>query len=113
MNVIQGKQAGGWTFKVSHDVDYEKERKQVAAELMQFQKDHPELEILGCITSPTTIDMWVANLTPENEALNGTVMHGRTVLLTGALLIMDSGWRESRRRGNRGQVEAQRLYPGT
>ena len=81
MNVIQGKQAGGWTFKVSHDVDYEKERKQVAAELMQFQKDHPELEILGCITSPTTIDMWVANLTPENEALNGTVMHGRTIEL--------------------------------
>jgi len=81
VNVIQGKQAGGWTFKVSHDVDYEKERKQVAAELMQFQKDHPELEILGCITSPTTIDMWVANLTPENEALNGTVMHGRTVLV--------------------------------
>lgn len=81
MEALQGREIGDWTLTVSHDVDYEKERKQVAAELMQFRKDHPELEILGCITSPTTIDMWVANLTPENEALNGTVMHGRTVLV--------------------------------
>lgn len=27
--------------------------------------------------------MWVRNRTPENEALNGTVMYGRTIELIG------------------------------
>lgn len=84
VKAIQGRQIGGWTLKVIHDVDYENERKQVSAELMQFQKDHPELEISGfIITSPTRMEMWVHNRTPENEALNGTVMYGRTIELIG------------------------------
>lgn len=99
MKAIQGKQVGGWTFKVIHDVDYEEEREQVAAELMQFQKDHPELEISGfIITSPAHMEMWVRNRTPENEALNGTVMYGRTIELIGGTsreeLMM---WEELRR----------------
>ena len=57
VKAIQARQVCGWTFKVVHDVDYEKERKQVAAELMQFQKDHPELEISGfIITSPAHME---------------------------------------------------------
>lgn len=84
VKAIQGRQAGGWTFKVIHNLDYENERKQAAAELMQFQNDHPELEISGfIITSPAHVEMWVRNRTPENEALNGTVMYGRTIELIG------------------------------
>ncbi|WP_342685927.1 MULTISPECIES: hypothetical protein [unclassified Methanoculleus] len=85
VKAIQGKQVGGWTFTVIHDPEYEKEYKkefeQLGAELVQFQKDHPELQISGFVTSPTEIEIWVRNLTPENEALNGTVMHNRTVLI--------------------------------
>lgn len=84
VKAIQARQICGWTFRVVHDIDYEKERKQVAAELLQFQKDHPELEISGFIvTSPAHMEMWVRNRTPENEALNGTVMYGRTIELIG------------------------------
>lgn len=85
VDAIQGKQVDGWTFTVIHDVNYEKEHEkdleQLAAELMQLQKDHPELQISSFATSATEIDMWVFNRTPENEALNGTVMHNRTVLI--------------------------------
>ena len=79
VKAIQGRRAGGWIFQVIHDVDYEKELDQLAAELVQLQEDHPELEISSFMTSPTEIGVWVRNRTPENEALNGTVMHGRTV----------------------------------
>ncbi len=89
MEALQGRKIGDWTLTVIHDVDYEKEREQVAAELLQFQKEHPELEIVGCITSPTTIDMWVRNLTPDNEVLNGTVMHNRTVQVLWESLHVD------------------------
>jgi len=81
MEVLQGRESGDWTFTVLHDVDYEKERKQLVAELLQFRKDHPELEIGGFAISPTELQLWVANRTPENEVLNGTVMHNRTVEL--------------------------------
>ena len=80
---LQGREVGGWTFNVVHDADYgkeyEKELEQLGAELAQLREDHPELQISGFMTSPTEIDMWVRNLTPENEALNGTVIHNRTV----------------------------------
>ncbi|WP_292364568.1 MULTISPECIES: hypothetical protein [unclassified Methanoculleus] len=83
VDAIQGRQVGGWTFKVVHDADYEKEYEkeleQLGAELVQLQEDHPELQISGFMTSPTEIGVWVRNLTPENEALNDTVIHNRTV----------------------------------
>ena len=85
VGAVRGKQVGGWTFRVVHDLEdekaYEKEFEHLAAELMQFKKDHPELQISSFATSPTQIDMWVRNLTPENKALNGTTMHNRTVLI--------------------------------
>ncbi len=81
MEALQGREIGDWTFTVIHDVDYEKERKQLVAELLQFRKDHLELEIGGFAISPTELQLWVANRTPANEVLNGTVMHGRTVEL--------------------------------
>ncbi len=85
VDAVQGKQVAGWTFTVVHNLEderaYEKEREQVVAELLRFQKDHPELQISSFATSPTQIDVWVRNLTPENEALNGTTMHNRTVLI--------------------------------
>ena len=39
------------------------------------------MQAVNFVTSPTEIRLWVANRTPANEALNGTVMHGRTVEL--------------------------------
>lgn len=85
VDAVQGRQVDGWTFTVIHDLDYEKkykkELKQLGAELVQIQNDHLELQIVGFATSATEIQVWVANRTPENEALNGTVMHGRTVLI--------------------------------
>jgi len=83
VNAIQGRQISGWTFQVIHDVDYEKELEHLGAELVQFQKDHPELQISGFETSPTELDIWVTNRTPENEALDGTVMYNRTVQVIG------------------------------
>ena len=85
VQAVQGKQVAGWTFNVVHDLEdektYEKDLERLAAELVQFKKDHPELQISSFATSPTQIDMWVRSLTPENEALNGTVMHNRIVLI--------------------------------
>ncbi|WP_342771695.1 hypothetical protein [Methanoculleus sp. UBA331] len=81
VDAVQGKQVAGWTFTVIHDLEYEKERERVVAELLQFQKDHPELQISSFAVSPTEIWVWVRNLTPETEALNGTTMHNRTVLI--------------------------------
>ncbi|MDK2889393.1 MAG: hypothetical protein PWR21_24 [Methanoculleus sp.] len=81
MEALQGREIGDWTLTVIHDVDYEKEREQLVAELLQFRKDHPELEIGAFSISPTELELWVANRTPANEVLNGTVMHGRTVEL--------------------------------
>jgi len=85
MDAVQGKQIAGWTFNVVHNLEdektYEKDLERLAAELVQFKKDHPELQISSFATSPTQIDMWVRSLTPENEALNGTVMHNRIVLI--------------------------------
>jgi len=103
LNAVQGRQVGGWTFKVVHDLDYEKEYEreleQLAAELAQLREDHPELEISGFMTSSTEIDMWVHNLTPGNEALNGTVIHNRTVQIYWSpidsairMAIEEAGW---------------------
>lgn len=103
VDALQGRQVGGWTFKVVHDLDYEKEYEreleQLAAELAQLREDHPELEISGFMTSSTEIDMWVHNLTPGNEALNGTVIHNRTVQIYWSpidsairMAIEEAGW---------------------
>ena len=103
VNALQGRQVGGWTFQVIHDTDYEKEYKkeleQLGAELVQLREDHPELEISGFMTSPTEIGVWVRNLTPENEALNGTVIHNRTVQIYWSpvdyairMAIEEAGW---------------------
>lgn len=81
IDAVQGRQVDGWIFKVIHDIEYEKELGHLGAELMQFKKDNPELQISSFATSSEEIWVWVRNLTPENEALNGTVMHDRTVLV--------------------------------
>ncbi|ABN58001.1 hypothetical protein Memar_2075 [Methanoculleus marisnigri JR1] len=81
IDAVQGRQVNGWAFTVIHDLEYEKELEHLGAELMQFKKDHPELQISSFATSSEEIWVWVRNLTPENEALNGTVIHDRTVLI--------------------------------
>lgn len=78
VNALQGKHINNWTINVVHDVDYEKERNQAWAEFIELEKD-PELQIAGFDMSAKDVNMWVYNLTPENQALDGKVIHGRTI----------------------------------
>lgn len=75
---LQNTKINKWTFKVVHDVDTENERKQAWAEAMELEKN-PELQIGGVDLGRDEITMWVFNLTPENQALDGKVIHGRTI----------------------------------
>jgi hypothetical protein len=103
VNAIQGRQVGGWTFQVIHDADnekeYKKELEQLGAKLVQLREDHPELQISSFMTSSTEIGVWVFNRTPENEALNGTVIRNRTVQIYWSpidyairMAIEEAGW---------------------
>jgi hypothetical protein len=77
---LQGKQIGNWTIKVIHDVSYEKERDLVRTEIMELEKD-PELQIAESDRGAggKEVNIWVFNLTPENQALNGKKIHGWTI----------------------------------
>jgi len=56
------------------------------------------------------MEMWVRNRTPENEALNGTVMYGRTIELIGG--APKEMWEEMKKTEpasrDRGQIEVQK-----
>ena len=79
----QGMQIGEWSFKVIHDTEYEEEMKAAAAYFQEMKKNRPELEIAGIGMSSKEVDMWVYNRTPENLALDGTVILNRTIHVYG------------------------------
>jgi flagellar basal body-associated protein FliL len=83
---LQGKEIGGWKVNVIPDVDYMKEMDAAENEVMEMKKD-PELQISGIsMTSGNGIKeirIWVYNRTPENEALEGKVIHGWTIHISG------------------------------
>jgi hypothetical protein len=78
VNDLQGRQVGNWTIRVVHDVNYEKELNLLVADLEEL-RENPELNIASFTVSPKKVNILVWNLTPENQALKGTMMHGRRV----------------------------------
>jgi len=75
---LQGKTIGGWTIVVEPDTEYLAEKEQAWAVFMEMEKD-PALQISTFDMSSKEVYFWVYNLTPENEALDGTIILNRTV----------------------------------
>jgi hypothetical protein len=78
VNELQGRQVDNWTIRVVHDVNYERELNLLVADLEKL-RENPELNIATFSVSPEYVNILVSNLTPENQALEGTMMHGRRV----------------------------------
>jgi hypothetical protein len=75
---LQGRTIGGWTIVVKPDTEYLAEKEQAWAVFMEMEKD-PALQISTFDMSSKEVYLWVYNLTPENEALDGTIILNRTV----------------------------------
>lgn len=78
VNSLKDAKTGEWTFKVIHDINYEKELEQAWAVFMEMEND-PALQISTFDMSSEEVLIWVTNLTPENKALDGTVILNRTI----------------------------------
>ena len=78
---LQSKQLRGWKVIVLPDIDYLDEMKTAEAEVIELGKDHPELKIVGSsmVSGDKEIEIWVSGSSPENEALEGKVIHGWTI----------------------------------
>ena len=87
---LQAKQISNWTIKIIHDVAYEEKRDQVWTELLELE-ENPELQIAGFDMGAGEVNMWVYNLTPENQALDGQKIHGWTIHIWKALTPTPTG----------------------
>ena len=83
---LEDKTICGWNISVQSDIDYINEKEAATAEIMELKKD-PELQISGFMSAADreekTVIVWVYNRTPENEALDGKVIHGWKILIAG------------------------------
>ena len=83
---LEDKTICGWNISVRSDINYINEKKAAMAEIRELEKD-PELQIAGFMSAADreekTVIVWVYNRTPENEALDGKVIHGWKILIAG------------------------------
>lgn len=77
---LQGARINNWTIQVFYDAEYEKERNLAWEAFMNIEKD-PGLDIAAFDMGSDEVIMWVWNLTPENQALDGKVIHGRRIFI--------------------------------
>ncbi len=82
LNRLQEKRVGNWTVTSILDIEYIRKMETTRAELMRLEKD-PKMQIAGFTMDvgpgETEVNMWVYNLTPENQALDGQKIHGWTI----------------------------------
>ncbi len=79
---FNGKVISGWTINVTYDAEYRREEEKLNAELERL-KEKPEMEIGGWVygiddprIGNKRVDIFVGNLTPENQQLRGTRING-------------------------------------
>ena len=78
---LHGKIINGWTMNITEDVELKKEEEKLIAELERL-KEKPEMEIGAWSygwdprTGYKEVTIFVDNLTPENQQLNGKTIDG-------------------------------------
>ena len=82
---LNGKIIDGWTMNISEDVEFKREEEKLNAELERL-KEKPEMEIGGWVISNKRVDIFVDNLTPENQQLRGKMIDGWKVHVWKSLL---------------------------
>ena len=88
---LNGKIIDGWTMNISEDVEFKREEEKLNAELKRL-KEKPEMEIAGWVygwnprTGYKEVTIFVDNLTPENQQLNGKTIDGWKVHVYKSLL---------------------------
>ena len=94
LNRLQEKRVGNWTVTSVPDIEYIRKMETTRAELMRLEKD-PKMQIAGFTMDvgpgETEVNMWVYNLTPENQALDGQKIHGWTIHIWKALTPTPTG----------------------
>jgi hypothetical protein len=83
---LEKKKIGNWNITVLPDIDYINEKEAATAEIMKLEKD-PELQIAAIMSAADREEkvfiIWVYNRTPKNEALDGKVIHGWKIRISG------------------------------
>ena len=88
---LNGKIIDGWTMNISEDVEFKREEEKLNAELEQL-KEKPEMKIAAWSygwdprTGYKDVDIFVDNLTPENQQLNGKMIDSWKVHVWKSLL---------------------------
>jgi len=88
---LHGKIINGWTMNITEDVELKKEEEKLIAELERL-KEKPEMEIGGWVygwdprTGYKDVEIYVYNLTPENQQLRGKMIDGWKVHVWKSLL---------------------------
>ena len=88
---LNGKIIDGWTMNISEDVEFKREEEKLNAELERL-KEKPEMEIAAWSygwdprTGYKDVDIFVDNLTPENQQLHGKTIDGWKVHVWKSLL---------------------------
>ena len=82
---LNGKIIDGWTMNISEDIEFKREVEKLNAELERL-KEKPEMEIAGWVISNKRVDIFVYNLTPENQQLHGKTIDGWKVHVWKSLL---------------------------
>ncbi|MGB2842328.1 MAG: hypothetical protein WBC40_07620 [Halobacteriota archaeon] len=79
---FNGNVISGWTINVTYDAEYRKEEEKLNAELERL-KEKPAMEIGGWVygiddprIGNKRVDIFVGNLTPENQQLHGKMIDG-------------------------------------
>ena len=88
---LNGKIIDGWTMNISEDIEFKREVEKLDAELERL-KEKPEMEICGWMygwdprTGYKDVEIFVYNLTPENQQLHGKTIDGWKVHVYKSLL---------------------------
>ena len=88
---LNGKIIDGWTMNISEDIEFKREVEKLNAELERLE-EKPEMEIAGWVygwnprTGYKEVTIFVDNLTPENQQLNGKTIDGWKVHVYKSLL---------------------------
>ncbi|MCW7079345.1 MAG: hypothetical protein OCU22_09520 [Canidatus Methanoxibalbensis ujae] len=88
---LNGKVINGWTMNIREDVEFKREEEKLNAELERL-KEKPEMQIAAWSygwdprTGCKDIEIYVYNLTPENQQLHGRMIDGWKVYVYKSLL---------------------------
>ena len=88
---LNGKIIDGWTMNISEDIEFKREVEKLNAELERLE-EKPEMEIAGWVygwdprTGYKDVEIFVYNLTPENQQLHGKMIDGWKVHVWKSLL---------------------------